>query len=108
MFIGKSLAARGGQNPIEPAGLAKPIVLGPHMDNFTEITAKFLANDAAVQVADEIALEAAIDDLLGDKPKRDALGQAARKVVQSNEGAVERTVDMILSGTETAGMVQKY
>ena len=108
VFIGKSLAARGGQNPIEPAGLAKPIVLGPHMDNFTEITAKFLANDAAVQVADETALQAAIDNLLNDKAKRDALGQAARKVVQSNEGAVERTVDMILSGTETAGMVQKY
>ena len=42
-------------------------------------------------------------------PSRDdPLGQAARKVVQSNEGAVERTVDMLLSGTETAGMVQKY
>ena len=108
VFIGKSLSARGGQNPIEPAGLAKAIVLGPHMDNFAEITAKFLANDAAIQVTDEAALESAIDDLLSDKAKRDALGQAAQKVVQSNEGAVERTVEMILSGTETAEMVQKY
>ena len=108
VFIGKSLTAQGGQNPIEPAGLAKPIVFGPHMGNFTEITAKFLANDAAVQVSDESSLETAIDDLISDKDKREALGRAAQKVVESNEGAVERTVGMILSGTKTAEMVQKY
>jgi len=88
--------------------LAKPIVFGPHMGNFTEITAKFLANDAAVQVSDESGLETAIDDLISDKDKREALGRAAQKVVESNEGAVERTVGMILSGTKTAEMVQKY
>ena len=108
VFIGKSLATQGGQNPIEPAGLAKAIVVGPHMENFEEITAKFLSQDAAIQVEDEVALESAIDDLLSDTAKREALGQAAQKVVQSNEGAVERTVEMILSGTETAEMVQKY
>jgi 3-deoxy-D-manno-octulosonic-acid transferase len=108
VFIGKSLTAQGGQNPIEPAGLAKPIVFGPHMGNFAEITAKFLANDAAIQVDDEAALESAIDDLLSDEAKRDALGQAARKVVQSNEGAVERTVEMIISGINTGEMVQNY
>jgi 3-deoxy-D-manno-octulosonic-acid transferase len=108
VFIGKSLTAQGGQNPIEPAGLAKPIVFGPHLGNFAEITAKFLANDAAIQVADEAALESAIDGLLSDEAKRDALGQAARKVVQSNEGAVERTVEMILTGIKTAEMVQNY
>ena len=57
---------------------------------------------------DEAALESAIDDLLSDEAKRDALGQAARKVVQSNEGAVERTVVMIISGINTGEMVQKY
>ena len=108
VFIGKSLTARGGQNPIEPAGLARAIVVGPHMDNFKEITTKFLSQDAAIQVADEAALESAIDDLLSDEAKRDALGQAARKVVQSNEGAVERTIEMIISGIETAEMVQNY
>jgi 3-deoxy-D-manno-octulosonic-acid transferase len=108
VFIGKSLTAEGGQNPIEPAGLAKAIVVGPHMGNFAEITAKFLSQNAAIQVEDEAALESAIDNLLSDKAKRDALGQAAQKVVQSNEGAVERTVQMILSGTETAEMMQNY
>ncbi len=108
VFIGKSLSAQGGQNPIEPAGLAKPIVFGPHMGNFEEITAKFLANDAAIQVTDETALESVIDTLLSDQAMRRRLGESARKVVQHNEGAVERTVEMILTGTQTAEMFQKY
>jgi len=108
VFIGKSLTAEGGQNPIEPAGLARPIVVGPHMENFEEIIAKFLSQDAVIQVTDEATLESAIDDLLSNEVKRDALGQAARKVVHSNEGAVDRTVEMILSGTETTEMVQNY
>ncbi|MCP4951578.1 MAG: 3-deoxy-D-manno-octulosonic acid transferase, partial [Proteobacteria bacterium] len=108
VFIGKSLSAQGGQNPIEPAGLAKPIVFGPHMGNFKEITAKFLVNDAAIQVTDETGLESVIDTLLSDQAMRSRLGESARKVVQHNEGAVERTVEMIINGTQTAEMIKKY
>lgn len=108
VFIGKSLTAQGGQNPIEPAGLAKPIVFGPHMGNFAEITAKFLANNAAIQVTDEKSLEVDFDELISDENKRNALGQAAQKVVQQNEGAVEKTVGMILSGLKSDDMVQKF
>ena len=108
VFVGKSLTAQGGQNPIEPAGLAKPIVFGPHMGNFAEITAKFLANDAAIQVADEQELEAALDSLISDQAKCQALGQAAQKVVQQNEGAVEKSVGMILDGIKSDGMVQQF
>ena len=78
------------------------------MGNFEEITAKFLANDAAIQVTDETALESVIDTLLSDQAMRRRLGESARKVVQHNEGAVERTVEMILTGTQTAEMFQKY
>ena len=108
VFVGKSLTAQGGQNPIEPAGLAKPIVFGPHMGNFAEITGKFLANEAAIQVADEQELEEAFDSLVSDPAKRQALGQAAQKVVQQNEGAVEKTVGMILDGMKSDGMVQQF
>ena len=108
VFVGKSLTAQGGQNPIEPAGLAKPIVFGPNMGNFAEITAKFLANDAAIQVADEQELEAALDSLISDQAKCQALGQAAQKVVQQNEGAVEKSVGMILDGIKSDGMVQQF
>ncbi|MED6314438.1 MAG: 3-deoxy-D-manno-octulosonic acid transferase, partial [Verrucomicrobiota bacterium] len=108
VFIGKSMTAKGGQNPIEPAGLAKPIVFGPNMDNFADITTKFLANNAALQVADESELESIIDSLLRDESRSRELGQAARKVVQTNMGSVERTVEMIISGIKTAKMVQTY
>ena len=108
VFVGKSLSAQGGQNPIEPAGLAKPIVFGPHMGNFAEITAKFLANDGAIQVADEQELVAAFDTLISDQAKREALGQAAQKVVQQNEGAVERTVEMILRDIKSDEMAQQF
>ena len=108
VVLGKSLSAQGGQNPIEPAGLAKPIVFGPHMDNFAEITAKFLADDGAIQVANEQELFAAFDTLISDQDKRDALGQAAQKVVQQNEGAVERTVEMILRDIKSDVMAQQF
>ena len=97
VFVGKSLTARGGQSPVEPAALAKPIIFGPHMGNFEEITATFLSNKAAIQVADEYELEEAFELLIKDQSKRDALGKAAQKVVRENEGAIEQTVSMILT-----------
>ena len=50
VFIGKSLTAIGGQNPIEPGAQGKAMVFGPNMQNFTDITRSFLKKDAAVQV----------------------------------------------------------
>ena len=97
VFVGKSLTARGGQSPVEPAALAKPIIFGPHMGNFEEITAKFLSNEAAIQVADEFELEEAFELLIKDQSKRNALGKAAQKVVRENEGAIEQTISMILA-----------
>ena len=78
------------------------------MGNFAEITGKFLANEAAIQVADEQELEGAFDSLISDQANRQALGQAAQKVVQQNEGAVEKTVGMILDGMKSDGMVQQF
>jgi 3-deoxy-D-manno-octulosonic-acid transferase len=56
----------------------------------------FLAGDAAVQVRDEAELERTLGDLLANESRRGQLGQNARKVVQENLGAMDRTVDMIL------------
>ena len=67
------------------------------MGNFEEITAKFLSNEAAIQVADEFELEKAFELLIKDQSKRDSLGKAAKKVVRENEGAIEQTVSMILT-----------
>lgn len=96
VFVGKSLTAQGGQNPIEPAAMGKPVVFGPHMDNFPQVVPQFLAADAAVQVADEAALEAALDALLSDPARRRALGESAKAVVARNRGSISRTVDLIV------------
>lgn len=96
VFVGKSLTARGGQNPIEPAALAKPMVFGPNMQNFTSVTQSFLAGQGAIQVQTAAELEQALAELLGDDARRARLGECARKVFQNNLGATRRTVEMIL------------
>ena len=96
IFVGKSLSGVGGQNPIEPAALRKPILFGPHMQNFQSIVDAFLRSNAAVQVADEAALEQAFRKLLLDPAVRDPLADRALKVVTENKGSIDRTVDMIV------------
>jgi 3-deoxy-D-manno-octulosonic-acid transferase len=96
IFVGKSLAAEGGQNPIEPGALGKAMVFGPNMQNFAEVARSFVAHDGAVQVRNATELEAALAQLLADEARREQLGSNAAKVVRENLGAIERTVDMIV------------
>ena len=96
VFVGKSLMAIGGQNPIEPAALGKPVVFGPNMQNFKDITRIFLDQDAAVQVQDAAELERALTELFENRARRADLGNRAKAVVAKNLGAIERTVEMIL------------
>lgn len=96
VFVGKSLTATGGQNPIEPGALGKPMLFGPHMENFRPIAADFVANDAAVRVPDAAALESALAALLADEARRVQLGANALRVVQRNQGASARTAEMIV------------
>jgi 3-deoxy-D-manno-octulosonic-acid transferase len=96
VFVGKSLTARGGQNPIEPAALAKAMVFGPNMQNFTSVVRSLLAARGAIQVRTPAELEQALAQLLADDALRASLGGRARQVVQDNLGATRRTVEMIL------------
>ena len=96
IFVGKSLTAEGGQNPIEPGALGKAMVFGPNMQNFAEVVRGFLQQDGAVQVQDAAELEKALSDLLADDARREQLGRNALKVVHENLGGIERTVDMIV------------
>ena len=96
IFVGKSLSGEGGQNPIEPAALGKPIVFGPHMQNFAAIAEAFLNGHGALQVRDAAELETTLGELLADKNLRETLGRNALKVVQENRGAIDRTVDLVV------------
>ena len=104
VFVGKSLTAVGGQNPIEPGALGKAMVFGPNMQNFADVTRNFLAQNAAVQVGDPEGLETAIAGLLADENRRAELGRNALKVVAQNLGALDRTTDMILGHLKTRGI----
>lgn len=96
VFVGKSLMAVGGQNPIEPGAAGKAMVFGPNMQNFADIARGFVSQNAAIQAADPAALEAALAGLLEDPDRRSELERNARRVVAQNLGAVDRTVAMIL------------
>lgn len=104
IFVGKSLLAQGGQNPIEPGALGKAMVFGPNMQNFTEIARSFVAEKGAVQVKDAAELETVLGDLLGNEARRMELGRNAVAVVKKNGGAMERTVDMIVAQLAGTGL----
>jgi 3-deoxy-D-manno-octulosonic-acid transferase len=95
VFVGKSLAAKGGQSPIEPAALGKAMVFGPNMQNFKAVVAAFLAEQGALQVPDAAGLEQALIELLADDRRRSEMGARALEVVRKNRGATERTVRLI-------------
>lgn len=96
VFVGKSITAKGGQNPIEPGAFGKAIVFGPNMQNFADVARKFVEKSGAVQVRDAAMLEKVLGELLEDKYQRAELGRNALHVVSENLGAMERTVEMIL------------
>ena len=95
VFVGGSLVAQGGHNILEPAVHGKPVVFGPHMDNFAEIAAEFIEHQAAIQVSSAEALPGVIVRLFGDPVERARLGASARALIDSNRGAQQRTLDAI-------------
>ena len=95
VFVGKSLTAQGGQNPIEPAALGRPMVFGPFMQNFKPVVQSLLEAKAAIQVKDETELAEQVSVLLGNPEQCAALGTAARAVVEGNKGATQRTAELI-------------
>jgi 3-deoxy-D-manno-octulosonic-acid transferase len=97
VFVGKSLRVGGGQNPIEPASMGKPVVFGPRMENFPGVVPRFLEADAAVRVEDASGLIRACAELLADPERRRTMGERARQVVEAHQGGVERSVSMMAS-----------
>jgi 3-deoxy-D-manno-octulosonic-acid transferase len=91
VFIGKSLAVGGGQNPAEAAQLGCALLLGPDMSNFRETAADFLARRAAVEVRSGAALIAAVDWLLQDTPARNRMSVNARAAMARHANAVTET-----------------
>jgi 3-deoxy-D-manno-octulosonic-acid transferase len=95
VFIGGSLIPHGGQNPLEPASLGKPVLFGPSMHNFADIAQQLLACRAARQLLNASELPAALHELLSDRPAADAMGRRAQDVVEQSRGTTQRTLEAL-------------
>ena len=95
VFIGKSLTAHGGQNPVEPILAGKPVVFGPHMENFATLAKALVMKKGAIQVGDVDSLEMTIAGLLRDGGARQRLLENARDVLSKHYGATARTAALI-------------
>ncbi len=95
VFVGGSLIPHGGQNPIEPAGLGKAVVFGPHMFNFAETVEALLGAKGARRVASPEELAQVVNDLARDEAARRRLGEAGRAAIIARQGARARTTELI-------------
>ncbi|UCD35033.1 MAG: 3-deoxy-D-manno-octulosonic acid transferase [Nitrospiraceae bacterium] len=93
-FIGGSLVPTGGHNILEPAYWSKPILFGPHMDNFP-IAEEFLEKSAAQEVRDSRDMAELVLELLENKDRAARMGINARAIVDRNTGAVNRALALI-------------
>jgi len=95
VFVGGSLIPHGGQNPMDPAGLGKATVFGPHMFNFSEPVEALLEEGGAVRVESGEELAKVVASLAADEAERKRLGDAGRRTIDSRKGAVGRTVELV-------------
>jgi 3-deoxy-D-manno-octulosonic-acid transferase len=95
VFIGGSLIPHGGQNLLEAAACGRPVLHGPQMGNFAEMRDRFQAAGAAIEVADGPSLRRALEGLLDDRERAEAMGKAGRAIVEANRGATLRTADLV-------------
>lgn len=93
-FVGGSLAARGGHNVLEPAEFAKPILVGPHTENFRDIVRAFTAHDA-LRIVTAAELTPTVIHLLRAPQEAVELGSRAWKVVEAGRGSTRRTLNAL-------------
>ena len=95
--IGGSFVPKGGQNPIEPAACGKPVLFGPDMHDFPDVSKWLLDAGGAVLAKDEDELYAACERLLTDRDTAAAMGRHGRRVVTAHQGTTERIVQDVVS-----------
>jgi 3-deoxy-D-manno-octulosonic-acid transferase len=95
-FIGKSLLAHGGQNPAEAILAGKPVLFGPHMENFAVLADSLVSQGGAVQVNSATDLRRAMAQLLANPEEREKMVANARKVLDTHRGATARTAQLVV------------
>ncbi|KTT17138.1 MULTISPECIES: lipid IV(A) 3-deoxy-D-manno-octulosonic acid transferase [Pseudomonas] len=92
-FVGGSLVPTGGHNPLEPAALALPVLMGPHVFNFLEISAMLREAGGLQQVDDAQGLAGAVQRLVELPQDARRMGEAGRAVMRANQGALQRLLE---------------
>lgn len=95
VFVGGSLVPRGGHNVLEPALRRKPVLVGPHTDNFREAAALLVDAGAAAVVTDAASLSAELKALLSDPVIAAKRGEAGAEAVAARHGAVAATLELV-------------
>ena len=102
VFIGKSLVASGGQNPAEAILAGKPVVFGPHMENFAALAKSLVEQNGAIQVNSPTDLRRTITHLLANPDEREKIVENARRVLEAHRGATVRTAQLVVDLAKAA------
>ena len=94
-FVGGSLVPVGGHNLLEPAALARPVIVGPQTFNFAEVTEDLVTAGAVLRIDDADALGPSVVRLLSREVERRSMGDAAFALMQRERGAVARTMEIV-------------
>jgi tetraacyldisaccharide 4'-kinase len=100
VFIGGTLASRGGHNILEPAYFGKPIIAGPHMENFSAIAGEFSSANALIRIAKADELLAAVANIIENSQEAKRVGESARDRAAAQRGAVDRLAGEILKALD--------
>jgi len=95
VFIGKSLVDTGGQNPVEAILAGRPVLFGPHMENFAALRDALLAVGGAIEVVDGAALADEAGKLFADPLRREDVTRRATAALHPHQGATRRTADLV-------------
>ena len=102
-FVGGSLVPKGGHNVLEPAWHGVPTIVGPHMENFSEIADAFLAGDALIRVAGEEELAERLARFAADPHVFRETGRRAKELLETFRGASEASTAAVLSALPGGG-----
>jgi 3-deoxy-D-manno-octulosonic-acid transferase len=96
VFMGRSLVGTGGQNPLEAARFGRPIAVGPHTGNFTDLVARLREAGGLAEVQDAAALATWVDHMVRDPAARERAGQAAAAVATGEAALPDRVAASLL------------
>ena len=95
VFVGGSLVPIGGHNPLEASLVSRPVVFGPHMHNFKEISDKLIRAGAGIKVGNTEQMVQVFVTMLEDPGRCRAMGEAGRTLIAENAGATQRTINQL-------------